>query len=185
MEDSRILDLYFQRSEQAIAETDKKYGGYCYSIAYQILFSPQDAEERVSDAYLAAWNAIPPKRPASLGAYLGRITRNLSIDLWRSWSAHKRGGGEFPLCLDELRDCASGQPSVEERQIQKEVIEKLNDFLGRLPERERRVFLCRYWYMDSIQSIADSFGFTQTRVTTMLSRTRAKLRKELQKEGLL
>lgn len=99
MEDSQILSLYFARSEQAIAETDRKYGGYCYHIAYNILTNSQDAEESVSDTYLAAWNAIPPKRPAALAAFLGKITRFLSISRWRKRGAEKRGGGEFPPWL--------------------------------------------------------------------------------------
>ena len=185
MEDNQILNLYFRRSEQAIQETDTKYGNYCFRIAYQILASREDAEESVSDTYLAAWNAIPPKRPPLLPAFLGRITRNVSIDRWRTRSTYKRGGGEFSLCLEELRTCASGQPSIEERQLQKEVVQTLKGFLKQLPETERKVFVCRYWYMDSIRDIAEAFGISQTRVTTMLHRTREKLRKQLKKEGLL
>lgn len=185
MEDNQILNLYFRRSEQAIKETDTKYGNYCFRIAYQILASREDAEESVSDTYLAAWNAIPPKRPPLLSAFLGRITRNISIDRWRTRSTYKRGGGEFSLCLEELGNCASGQPSVEERQLQKEVVQTLKGFLKQLPETERKAFVCRYWYMDSIGDIAEAFGISQTRVTTMLHRTREKLRKLLKKEGLL
>lgn len=102
MEDAQIVELYFARSEQAIVETDTKYGGYCYSIAYNILCSPEDAEESVSDTYLAAWRAMPPRRPSILATFLGKITRHLSIDRWRSRSAYKRGGGEMPLALEEL-----------------------------------------------------------------------------------
>ena len=185
MEDHQILDLYFQRSEQAIQETDTKYGNYCFRIAYQILASREDAQESVSDTYLAAWNAIPPKRPLLLSAFLGKITRNVSIDRWRTRSAYKRGGGEFSLCLEELTNCTSGQPSVEDQQIQKEVVQTLNVFLKQLPETERKVFVCRYWYMDSIRDISEDFGISQTRVTTMLHRTRERLRKQLKKEGLL
>lgn len=185
MEDHQILDLYFQRSEQAIQETDTKYGNYCFRIAYQILASREDAQESVSDTYLAAWNAIPPKRPPLLSAFLGKITRNVSIDRWRTRSAYKRGGGEFSLCLEELTNCTSGQPSVEDQQIQKEVVQTLNVFLKQLPETERKVFVCRYWYMDSIRDISEDFGISQTRVTTMLHRTREKLQKQLKKEGLL
>ena len=185
MYDREILDLYFQRSEQAIQETDNKYGSYCFRIAYQVLASREDAQESVSDTYLAAWNAIPPKRPPLLSAFLGKIARNISIDRWRSRSTYKRGGGEFALCLDELKHCASGQPSVEERQLQKEVVQTLNGFLKQLPEAERKVFVCRYWYMDSIRDIAEAFGISQTKVTTMLYRTREKLRKQLKGEGLL
>ncbi len=185
MEDQQIIDLYFQRSEQAIEETDVKYGNYCFSIAYKILTNREDSEESVSDTYMAAWDAIPPRKPPLLAAFLGRLTRNISIDRWRSRSAEKRGGGEFMLCLEELANCASGEPGVEEKAVMKEVVALLNRFLQDLPETERKVFLCRYWYVDSVQDISRDFGFSQTKVTTMLYRTRNKLRKELQKEGLL
>ena len=129
MEDQQIVALYWDRSERAIAETSAKYGSYCHAIAFQILASGEDAEESVNDTWLAAWNAMPPHRPAILSAFLGKITRRIAIDRWRSRSTYKRGGGEFALCLDELKHCASGQPSVEERQLQKEVVQTLNGFL--------------------------------------------------------
>ena len=185
MEDSKIIDLYFQRSEQVIEQTDAKYGSYCFRIAYQILTNREDAEESVNDTYLAAWDAMPPHRPPLLSAFLGRITRNLSIDRWRSQNAEKRGKGEFPLCLDELAGCVSGEPGIEQKEIAKETVALLNRFLLEWPETERKVFLCRYWYMDSVQEISEAFGFSQTKVTTMLYRTRNKLRKALEKEGLL
>ncbi len=185
MEDQQIIDLYFQRSEQAIAETDVKYGNYCFSIAYKILANREDSEESVSDTYMAAWDAIPPRKPPLLAAFLGRLTRNISIDRWRARSAEKRGGGEFVLCLEELANCASGAPDAEQKVVMKETVALLNRFLQDLPETERKVFLCRYWYVDSVQDIARDFGFSQTKVTTMLYRTRNKLRRELQKEGLL
>ncbi len=185
MEDQQIIDLYFQRSEQAIAETDVKYGNYCFSIAYKILANREDSEESVSDTYMAAWDAMPPRKPPLLAAFLGRLTRNISIDRWRSRSAEKRGGGEFVLCLEELANCASGEPGVEQKAIMKEVVALLNRFLQDLPEMERKIFLCRYWYVDSVQDISRDFGFSQTKITTMLYRTRNKLRRELQKEGLL
>ena len=185
MEDNQIIDLYFQRSEQAIEQTDAKYGSYCFRIAYQILTNREDAEESVNDTYLAAWDAMPPHRPPLLSAFLGRITRNLSIDRWRSQNAEKRGKGEFPLCLDELAGCVSGEPGIEQKEIAKETVALLNRFLLERPETERMVFLCRYWYMDSVQEISEAFGFSQTKVTTMLYRTRNKLRKALEKEGLL
>ena len=107
MDDQEIIDLYFQRSENAISETASKYGGYCYSIAYNILTNNEDAEESVSDTYLAAWNAMPPRRPSILATFLGKITRRLSIDRWRSRNAYKRGGGEIILALEELEDCVA------------------------------------------------------------------------------
>ena len=185
MEDKQIVDLYLVRSEFAIQETRMKYGGYCYRIAYGILTNHEDSEETVNDTCLAAWNAIPPSRPLKLSAFLGKITRKLSIDRWRGASAQKRGGGEFPLCLEELKECVSGESSVEQRQMDREVVAALNRMVSRLPKQERLVFLRRYWYMDSIERISKTLGCSQTRVTTMLCRTRKKLRDELEKEGLL
>lgn len=183
MEDKQIIDLYFARSEQAIAETDTKYGSYCYSIAYNILTNREDSEESVSDTYMAAWNTIPPRRPGILATFLGKITRHLSIDRWRSRNAYKRGGGEIVLALEELGECVSGEESAEQSYLRKEMAVMFNRFLGDLPETERSVFLCRYWYLDSITEIAENFEFSQSKVKSMLMRTRDKLRKQLEKEG--
>ena len=183
MDDQAILDLYFARSEKAITETDAKYGGYCYSIAQNILANREDAEESVSDTYLAAWNAIPPQRPGILSAFLGKITRRISIDRWRARSAVKRGGGQLMLALEELADCVSPEPTAEQLFLCRELADSFNRFLAALPVTDRNVFLCRYWYLDSIQTIADNFGFTQSKVTSMLHRTRQKLRQHLTKEG--
>ena len=185
MEDQKIIDLYFARSEQAIQETDAKYGGYCYSIAFNILTNQEDSEECVSDTYLSAWNAMPPKRPNFLSAFLGRITRYISIDRWRKRSSQKRGGGEIPLALEELLECVSQSESIEDTLQRKQAAAALNRFLDALPEAERRVLLCRYWYLDSIASIAEKTGFTPGKVATMLCRTRKKLRICLEKEELL
>lgn len=183
MEDKQIVDLYFRRSEQAISETDTKYGPYCYSIAYNILTNREDSEESVSDTYLAAWNAIPPRRPAILATFLGKITRHLSIDRWRSRNAYKRGGGEMVLALEELDDCVTGQASAENQYLRKELAVFLNRFLEDLPETERSVFLCRYWYLDGISDIAAHFDFSESKVKSMLSRTRGRLRRELERVG--
>ena len=127
-DDQKIIELYFCRSEQALSETAGKYGRYCTSIAYGILGSREDAQECVSDAYLTAWNAIPPRRPADLGTYLGKITRNLSIDRLRSRSREKRGGGEVPLALEELEEVVAGSDSPENEAVRKELIAGLNRF---------------------------------------------------------
>lgn len=185
MEDNQIIDLYFARSESAISETAVRYGGYCFSIASNILASREDAEESVSDTWLAAWNLIPPKRPAILAAFLGKITRHLSIDRWRKNAAAKRGGGEVELAIEELSESLAGSANVEEAYDRKELIRGLNRALGKLNETERSVFLCRYWYLDSNADIAVHFGFTEAKVRTMLSRVREKIRKELKQEGLL
>ncbi len=184
MEDNAIIDLYFQRSEQAIVETDTKYGGYCYSIAYNILSNREDSEESVSDTYMAAWNSIPPRRPNYFNAFLGKLTRHISIDRWRKINAKKRGAGEIWLALEELENCVDVD-NTENTFEQEELTRVLNQFLSSLPETERNVFLCRYWYMDSIQAISKQSGFTQSKVASMLHRTRGKLRKRLCEEGYL
>ena len=184
MEDSRILALYFSRAEAAIQETDRKYGRYCYRIAYSILDSRQDSEESVNDTYLSAWNSIPPRKPTRLSTYLGKLTRNISIDRWRKSSAQKRGSGEVSLALEELTECVSGQPGIEEQMIQREIVASLNRFLASLSVDERTVFLCRYWYVNSMEEIACKTGFSLGKIKSMLHRTRKKLAASLQKEGL-
>lgn len=185
MEDTGIVQLYWERSEKAISETDLKYGSYCRAIAYGILDSQEDTEEAVSDTYMDAWNAIPPHRPQILSTFLGKITRRISIDLWRSRTRAKRGGGQIIFALEELEDCIAGSRDVERETEQKELIRTVNRFLDTLPATERRVFLARYWYLDSIGEIADQFRFSQSKVTSMLHRTREKLRNLLKKEGYL
>ena len=183
MDDKSIVDLYFSRNQDAITQTDKKYGRYCYCIAYNILTNKEDAEESVSDTYLTAWRAIPPHRPSVLSTFLGKITRRISIDRWRARSASKRGGGEVTLALEELEECVAGMLNVEMELERKEIMTAYVKFLGTLPVTERRVFLCRYWYVESIETIANKFGFSQSKVKTMLHRTRMKLRKQFAKEG--
>ena len=185
MDDSKIVELYWNRSEKAIGETDRKYGKYCYRIAYNILASKEDSEETVSDTYMTAWNTIPPSRPAVLATFLGKITRNLSIDRWRSRSAYKRGGGQVVLALEELEECVASTESVEQSYDKKEVLAAYKRFVGKLPVTERRVFLLRYWYLDSIGDIAQKHGFSESKVKSMLHRTRQKLRRCLAEEGLL
>lgn len=182
MDDSRIVELFFHRDEQAIRETDRKYGSFCYSIAYTILADQQDSEESVSDTYYAAWNAIPPRRPNPLAPFLGKIVRHISIDRWRKNGALKRGGGELPLALEELQDCISGQDDVEALAEQRALIRMVRSFVQELPEPERRVFVCRYWYLDSVRDIAFRFGFTENKVNMMLHRIREKLKKRLLSE---
>lgn len=184
-EDQKIIDLYWNRSENAITETAVKYGRYCTSIAYGILKSREDAQECVSDAYLMAWNAIPPRRPADLGTYLGKITRNLSIDRLRTRNRDKRGGGEMPLALEELEEVVVGSDSPESEAIRKELAASMNRFLGELTVQERYVFVRRYWYLDSLADIAKNTGFSGSKVASMLFRLRGRLKKQLIKEELL
>ena len=172
MEDQNIIALYWARSETAISETAQKYGGYCFSIAKNILTNHEDAEESVNDTYLTAWNVMPPRRPSILATFLGKITRRLAIDRWRYRNAYKRGGGEVTLALDELEDCAS-QDSLEKAMDRKELAVAFNSSLS------------RYWYLDPIADIAEHFGFSVSKVTSMLRRTRGRLRQALEKEELL
>ena len=184
MEDNQIINLYFHRSEQAIKETDNKYGRYCYSIAYNILTNQEDAEESVSDTYLSAWNSMPPRRPPALAAFLGKITRNISIDRWRKYRAFRRGEGQIEIALEELRECVSGTESAEDTAIRREVLASLNRFLETLKDTEQSVFLCRYWYLDSTEEIAEKSGFTVSKIKSMLFRIRKRLYAQLQEEGL-
>lgn len=179
MDDSRIIELYFERDNSAIKETKTKYGKLLYSVSYNILQNREDAEECESDTYLAAWDRIPPTKPQVLSAFLSRITRNLSFKKLKSDTALKRGGGNGTLPLDEL---AAVIPDNSDRISQLELTEILNSFLRALPACERQVFICHYWYCDSIKDIARQFGYTQSKVKMMLSRTRKKLLDHLEKQ---
>lgn len=183
MDDKGIVNLYFERSERALTETAFRYGKYCYSIAYNILYSHEDAEESVNDTYNAAWNSMPPHRPSVLSTFLGKITRRISIDRWRERNAGKRGGGEMPLVLEELAECIADERNVETEFEKKQLSVIVNRFVTALPEIEQQVFLCRYWYLDSVRSICRQFGFSESKVKSMLFRTREKLRTVLKKEG--
>ena len=183
MEDARIVDLYWARSETAIDETSAKYGKYCYAIAYNILANAEDADESVNDTYLAAWNSMPPQRPSVLSSFLGKLTRRISIDKWRAHNAEKRGSGEITLALDELCDCVPSGRSVEQTVETAELGKAIDCFVMSLPLTERRVFICRYWYLDSIRSISERFAFSQSKIKTTLFRCRNELREYLEKEG--
>lgn len=185
MDDTSIVSLYFARSEDAITQTSVKYGGYCYAIAYNILLSPQDSEESVNDAFLAAWNTIPPQWPRNLSTYLGKLTRNISLDRWKRRSAQKRGGGQVELALEELEDIVSGKETPENAYLSRELMESVRGFLRALPAVEQKVFVCRYWYIDSTREISKRFGFSESKVKSMLLRIRKKLKKHLEQEGLL
>lgn len=185
MEDSQIVDLYWERNEQAIRAAASKYGDYCYSIAYNILRSREDADESVNDTYLGAWNAMPPHRPNCLRTFLGKITRRVSLKKWRDEHRDKRGGDEVSLALEELSECIPSNASVEENVIAGELSARINRFVGTLAPTERQVFLCRYWYLDSIDKISADLCFGKSKVKSMLRRTRARLRADLEKEGIL
>ena len=181
MDDSQIIDLYWARDEGAITETASKYGKYCYTIAHNILGDKEDAEESVNDIYLGAWNAMPPHRPAILRSFLGKLARRVSLKKWRDAHRDKRGGGEVSLALDELSECVPSNVTVADEVMAAELSKTLNRFIAGL---ERRVFLCRYWYMDTIGQVSREFGFSVSKVKSMLYRTRIKLLSYLKKEGM-
>ena len=183
MEDAAIVELFWQRQEQVLELTAVRYGAYCMQIARRILGNDLDAEECVSDVYRAAWDSIPPNRPENLRTYLGKLTRRISMKRWRSLDARKRGGGETALSLEELGECVSDRMDLEASLMTKELVHTLNDFLESLPKQERQVFVLRYWHGCSIREIGDRFGFSRSKVETMLFRTRKKLRRQLCKEG--
>lgn len=184
MDDRHIIELFLERSEEAILQTEAKYGRYCYQIAFNVLNNFEDSEECVNDTYMRAWGSIPPNEPQSLSAFLGKITRNLALDKLRRRSSSKRGGGEVPLALDELIDCVSGGDEIERLHDSEEISEAINTFLEGLNPMERGVFMRRYWMFESIDKIAERFDISTSRVTTMLFRLRGKLKKEFMKEGI-
>ena len=184
MEDAQIVELFWARDETALTETESKYGRYCFSIASNILHNTEDAQECVNDAYLATWNAIPPHKPAKLSTFIGKITRRISLNKLFARSADKRGGGAVDASIDELDGCVPGALGLEDVFGAEELTEILNAFLATLSADERRVFMRRYWFFDSIDDISRRFGFSTSKVKVMLKRTRDKLRARLEKEGV-
>jgi RNA polymerase sigma-70 factor (ECF subfamily) len=184
MDDQQIIDLYWARSENAISETAEKYGKYCHTIAYHILHNDEDSEECVNDTYLRAWEAMPPQRPHRLSAFLGKITRNLSLDRYKRLAAEKRGSGQVPLALDELLDCVPTGDSAEKTADDLALTESLNRFLGTLSVDSRRIFLRRYWYLTPVKEIAAEASISESKVKMSLLRSRKELKKFLEKEGI-
>ncbi len=183
MEDSRIVALYWVRDEQAIAETAHKYGAYCHQIAHNILKNLQDAEECVNDTYLRTWNAIPPERPSRLGAFLGKITRHLALDKFKARHAAKRQGDSFSVSLEELGDCLpSGDFEIETHA--RIIGEAINEFLRGEAPTARKIFVCRYFYGDSIEDICRRFSMSESKVKSSLFRSRNRLKAHLEKEGI-
>lgn len=183
MEDEKIVQLYWDRNETAIPVTAEQYGGYCAAIAQNILGDHRDAEECVNDTWWNAWNAMPPHRPARLSTFLGKLTRNLSLNRWELRTADKRGGGELPLVLDELAECVSGRDDVEGELDRAELISAIDCFLSGLPAEKRALFVRRYWFADPVAAIARRYRMTEGSVAMSLSRTRAKLRSYLTERG--
>ena len=183
MDDKTIVQLYWDREPLAIEETSKQYGNYCHAIAENILNDDEDARECVNDTWLAAWRSMPPHRPAVLSAFLGKITRTLAFNRWKENHRQKRGEGELCAVLDELAECVAGKETVEQEIEYKQLVKAINDFLGTLSEEKRAMFVCRYWYTESIAGIAKRFDLRQTAVTKSLQRTRTGLRQYLQERG--
>lgn len=183
MEDFEIIELYWQRDERALTESVGKYGRLCQSIALRLLNSFEDSEECVSDTWLRAWNTIPPQRPEILRAFFAKITRNLALDRCRSNAAQKRGGGEVSLALDELRDCVTGG-DLETELERKELAAAINGFLRSLDEKERQLFLRRYWLAESVSAIAKKSGISANAVSLRLMRLRTRLKEYLEKEEI-
>lgn len=183
MLDQQIVALYMARNEDAIVHSEEKYGSFLFAVSNQILSDPEDSRECVNDTFLAAWNSIPPHFPNNLGAYLCKITRQLSIDVFRRRSAAKRQGSQYALSLEELGDSFPGSPTPEQMLDEKLLGEAVNRFVQALPERAQIVFLRRYYFFDSLRDIASTCGMKESAVKTLLYRTRQELKTYLKQEG--
>jgi RNA polymerase sigma-70 factor (ECF subfamily) len=183
MDDNRIGELYWDRDETAIRETDARYGRYLWTIAYNVLADREDSDECVNDSYYKAWSAMPPHRPASLSSFLGRIVRQLAVDRFRRRTAQKRAPSEYVLSLDELAECVSGVEEPHQTAELRALAQAVSDYLWELSREMRNVFLWRYYFMDSVQEIAHRLDASESQVKSMLHRTRLGLRAHLEKEG--
>lgn len=184
MTDKEIINLYWKRSENAIVETDKKYGSYCYSLSYNILSNKEDAEECLNDTYMKTWNTIPPTRPMHFMAFLGKVIRNISLNLLKKNNAKKRGSDIIKTVSDELEDCIPDSSNVEDQIDYRILIECINTFLSKQPSNKANIFVRRYWYMDTIPSISQRFGMNENTVSSILFRMRQELKSSLEKEGI-
>ena len=188
MEDNEILDLFFARREKALYETQQKYGQRMFKSAMNILNNIQDAEECVNDTLAKAWEAIPPKSPAMLGAFLSKITRNLSINKWKAKGAARRGGGEADLLLSELEDCMPLTKNILEPEKEYEshlVTEAINNCLSSMDQTARIAFVLRYFHGESIRNICERFNMSESKAKSLLFRSRKKLKAYLEKEGVV
>ena len=184
MEDARIIDLFYERSEQAVSELDRKYGAAARKTAANILRDREDAEECVNDTYLGVWNSVPPHRPEPLGSYVCRIARNIAVSRLRANTAARRSGG-VELVLDELAECVPASVDLEGELEARELLAAIERFLSTLSYDDRFLFVRRYWYADSVKEIAAAVHSRENRVAVRLFRLREKLQKFLMKEGLL
>ena len=184
MTDQKIIEMLFGRDQDALTVIEQKYGNYCRAVAMNILNDRYDAEECMNDALYAVWNHIPPDRPEEFGGYLARIIRNIALDRLRKSGADKRDGSVTEL-LSELDECLPGEPSAEEKYISSELGDALRRFFGNIPKKEKDVFVARYFSGFDTNRIAGAFHMSGDYVRTMLKRTRKKLKKFLEEEGLL
>ena len=184
MKDNEIINLYWSRDEAPITATADTYGNYCYSIAYNILSNNEDAEECVNDTWLKAWKSIPPHRPNRLSTYLGKITRNLSLDRYKLMTAQKRGKGQVELALSELEGCVPVQTDMEQIADEMVLVDTIEAFLRSQPRTERNIFIGRYWYLYSIRDLAGAYRMSESKVMSLLHRMRSKLKLHLEKEGI-
>lgn len=185
MEDNQIIDLYWARSENAITETADKYGKYCHYIAFNILHNTEDSEECVNDTYMKAWGVMPPQRPNRLSTFLGKITRNLSLDKYKRYTTEKRGFGQTALALEELEESLSSPDNVEQIVDGMALTELLNIFLADLSPEARKIFMRRYWYFSSIKEIVADYKISESKVKMSLLRSRNELKYFLEKEGIV
>lgn len=184
MEDEAIIDLYFARNEEAILETDKKYGRYCNTVANNILSNMEDAEECVNDTYVNTWNSLPPQRPSILKAFLGKITRNIALNLYKKNHAQKRYDG-IEVAIDELEECIPGDFDVEELNESNELAEIINSYLSTLQEEKRKILVERYFYISQIKDIAKKYNISESKVKMTLLRARTELKEYLEKRGVM
>lgn len=183
MDDQQIIELYWSRAEEAVAETDRKYGSYCYRVSYNILHSDQDADECVNDTWFRVWNAIPPQRPSRFQAYLAKVTRNLSLDRLDQRQAQKRGRGTDVL-LSELSQCIPSAETLERMLDDREISAAISVWLRKQPEKSRVTFVRRYFYADSLNQVARRVGLSESGVKSLLHRQRLSLRRHLEQEGI-
>lgn len=182
MDDIKIITLYNERNESAITESNQKYGNFCYVIAFNILNDNSDSEECVNDTWYRAWNTIPPEQPASLKGFFGKITRNLALDKYKFNRRQKRGSGETELAWEELKTEDISNP-VEKELLLKELGEKISLFLNKISERDRNIFIARYYFVYPVSEISERFGLNEKYVSNILSRTRKRLLKFLAERG--
>ncbi len=185
LDDAEILELYVGRSEEAVSRTAEKYGKYCHTIAYNILVNNEESDECVNDTYFRAWKAIPPHMPQRLSTFLGKITRNLALNIYQKRKAAKRGTGQIESALSELKECVDMNSDVERESDRRLITEAVNRFLSYQKKEKCDIFMQRYWYLMSIKQISLQSGIKENQIKSVLFRMRAELKEYLKKEDLI